>query len=128
MENNENKLLEIQIITTAIYIGSLLLSILLTYNDIKLNNKETTPLTNKQAANLSIFNRILVVVLTFIYLYISYKTREIAKSRNQKIWPFDLQICASELSMLATIIVLYVVIQTAGEQYSIVPGINNPSL
>lgn len=128
MENDENKLLEIQLITTTIYIGSLILSILLTYNDIKLNNNENTPLTNKQAANLSIFNRTLVVVLTFIYLYISYKTRENAKRSNQKIWPFDLQICASELSMLATVIVLYVVIQTAGEQYSIVPGINNPSL
>ena len=96
MNNNQNKLLEIQILTTTIYIGSLLLSIILTYNDIKLNNKENPPLTNKQAANLSIFNRTLVVILTFVYLYINYKSRENAKKKKQKLWPFDLQICASE--------------------------------
>lgn len=127
-KNNEIQLLDIQIIASVLYIGSLLISILLTYNDKQMTKKEKTILTNKEAANLSIFNRIFIVILTLTFLYTTYQSRENAKKENQKIWPFDLQLYSSELSLIATVIVLYVVIKTAGERYSIVPGINNPSL
>lgn len=127
-ENNEVYLLDIQIIASSLYIASLLLSIILTYNDKLITQNKKTILTNTQAANLSVFNRIFIVILTLIFLYSTYQSRENAKRENQKIWPFDLQMYASELSLLATIIVLYVVVETAGERYSIVPGINNPSL
>ena len=127
-KNNEVHLLNIQIVASSLYIASLLLSIILTYNDKLIIQKEKTILTNKQAANLSVFNRTFIVILTLIFLYITYQSRKNAKKENQNIWPFDLQMCASELSLLATIIVLYVVVETAGERYSIVPGINNPSL
>lgn len=127
-KNNEVNLLDIQLIASILYIASLTLSIILTYNDRQIAKKEKTILTNTQAANLSVFNRGFIVILTLVFLYITYQSRENAKKENQKIWPFDLQLCASELSLLATVIVLYVVVKTAGERYSIVPGINNPSL
>lgn len=127
-KNNEINLLEIQIIASILYIASLSLSIILTYNDRQIAKKEKSILTNTQAANLSVFNRGFIVILTLVFLYTTYQSRENAKKENQKIWPFDLQLCASELSLLATVIVLYVVVKTAGERYSIVPGINNPSL
>ena len=130
MKNNTNevKILDIQIIASILYIASLGISILLTYNDKQITLKKSPPLTNKQAANLSIFNRVFIVILSLVFLYATYQSRENAKKQNQKLWSFDLQMTASELSLLATIIVLYVVLETAGEQYSIVPGINNPSL
>lgn len=127
-KNNEINLLDIQIIASILYIASLSLSIILTYNDRQIAKKEKSILTNTQAANLSVFNRGFIVILTLVFLYTTYQSRENAKKENQKIWPFDLQLCASELSLLATVIVLYVVVKTAGERYSIVPGINNPSL
>lgn len=127
-KNNEVTLLDIQLIASILYIASLSLSIILTYNDRQIAKKEKTILTNTQAANLSVFNRGFIVILTLIFLYITYQSRENAKKEKQKIWTFDLQLCASELSLLATVIVLYVVVKTAGERYSIVPGINNPSL
>lgn len=127
-QNDEAHLLDIQIITTILFIVSLLISILITYNDRQIAKNESPILTGKQAANLSIFNRTVVVILTVIFLYINYKSRENARKDNEEMWPFNLQICASELSLLATIIVLYVVVETAGQQYTIIPGINNPSL
>lgn len=127
-QNDEAHLLDIQIIATVLFIGSLLISILITYNDRQVARNEKPPLTEIQAANLSIFNRLVVVILTLVFLYINYQSRENAKKDNEEMWPFDLQICASELSLLATIIVLYVVIETSGQQYTIIPGINNPSL
>lgn len=127
-KNNEVTLLDIQLIASILYIASLSLSIILTYNDKQIAKKKKPILTNTQAANLSVFNRGFIVILTLVFLYTTYQSRENAKKENQKIWPFDLQLCASELSLLATVIVLYVVVKTAGERYSIVPGINNPSL
>ena len=127
-KNDEAHLLEIQIIATVLFIVSLIISLLITYNDKQSVENKKPLLTNSQAANLSIFNRLFVVILTLVFLYVNYKSRENAKKDNEELWPFNLQICASELSLLATLIVLYVVIQTSGEQYAIVPGINNPNL
>ena len=126
--NEEIKLLDIQIITTLIYIGSLVLSIYLTYNDkLNLMNQKTI-FTKKQNINYSIFNRFLVVILTSIYLYISYENNKIAKKNNRNIKATKLQLNASELSLISTIIVLYVVISTSGEEYSIISGSGNPNL
>ena len=122
-KEREVKLLDIQLIAV-----SLIISISLTINDKQITKKKKSIFTNNQAKNLSIFNRIFIVGLTLTFLYISYQNRDIAKKEKKKIWPFDLQMYASELSLLATIIVLYVVIETSGEQYSIISGIENPSL
>ena len=127
-KEKEVKLLDIQLIATILYIVSLIISISLTINDKQITKKKKSIFTNNQAKNLAIFNRIFIVGLTLTFLYISYQNRDIAKKEKKKIWPFDLQMYASELSLLATIIVLYVVIETSGEQYSIISGIENPSL
>lgn len=127
-KKKEINLLNLQMITTIIYIGSLLISISLTYNDAKsLLNKK--PIYNtEQNKFISIGNRWLVLFLTFSYLYINYKNIYLAKDKKQNLWPFYLQAFSSELSVIASIVVLYVVIKTAGEQYSIVSGIENPTL
>lgn len=127
-KEKEVKLLDIQLIATILYIVSLIISISLTINDKQITQKKKSIFTNNQAKNLAIFNRIFIVGLTLTFLYISYQNRDIAKKEKKKIWPFDLQMYASELSLLATVIVLYVVIETSGEQYSIISGIENPSL
>jgi len=84
--------------------------------------------TEKQNRNLSIFNRLLVVILTCIFLYASYETKQLAKIKGEKLENFNLQIIASEISLISTLIVLYVVIQSQGDQYSIISGISNPNL
>ena len=126
--NKEANLLNIQLWTTVIYIGSLLISIVLTYDDKQKVQNKAGLFSKKQSGKLSIFNRSLVLLLTLSYLYISYNNVDLAKQKNKKIWPFNLQLFSSELSTLAAIIVLYVVIKTSGEQYSIVAGIGNPNL
>ena len=127
-KQREANLLDLQILATIIYIGSLILSIYLTYNDKQkvLNLKKI--FTEKQNINLSIFNRVLVVILTGIFLYASYENKELAKIKKEKLQNFDLQIYASWLSLIATIIVLYVIIDSQGSQYSIISGITNPNL
>lgn len=127
-KQKEINLLNIQMFTTIIYVGSLFVSLSLTYNDRQslLNKKELY--SKNQSQKISIGNRWLVLFLTLSYLFINYKNIDLAKEKGQKLWPFHLQTLSSELSTLAAIIVLYVVIKTEGEQYSIVSGIENPTL
>lgn len=127
-QKRETELLDLQLIATIIYIGSLIISIFLTYNDKLDVLKQNKLFTDKQNRNLSIFNRFLVVVLTFTFLYASYETRKIAKIKGEKLENFNLQVIASEISLISTLIVLYVVIKSQGEQYSIISGISNPNL
>lgn len=130
MKNNtkEIDLLTIQLWTTIFYVGSLFISISLTYDEReKLKNKSGI-FSETQNQTMSIFNRWLVLFLTLSFLYVSYQNVKLNKQKSQKTWPFELQLFSSELSTIAAIIVLYVVIKTSGEQYSIVSGIENPNL
>lgn len=128
MKDKEIKLLDFQIILTVIYIGSLILSIFITYNDrIELSDNRNI-FSKKQAKNYSIFNRILVLVLTLAFLFINYENFKITKHKGENTDNSYLQIVASEISTLATIIVLYVVLKSAGEDYTIISGVENPSL
>lgn len=127
-KQKEINLLNIQMWTTIIYIGSLFISISLTYNDKQSLLGKKSLYSDNQSQKISIGNRWLVLFLTFSYLFVNYKNINLAKEKSQKLWPFYLQSFASELSTLAAIIVLYVVIKTEGEQYSIVSGIENPTL
>ena len=126
--SKEVNLLNIQLWTTVIYVGSLIISIALTYDDKQKTQNKNGLFSKEQSNKISIFNRSLVLLLTFAYLYVSYNNLNLAKQKNQKIWPFQLQLFSSELSTIASIIVLYVVLKTSGEQYSIVAGIGNPNL
>ena len=128
MKDKEIKLLDFQIILTVIYVGSLILSIFITYNDrIELSDNRNI-FSKKQAKNYSIFNRILVLILTLAFLFINYENFKITKQKGENTDNSYLQIVASEISTLATIIVLYVVLKSAGEDYTIISGVENPSL
>lgn len=127
-KKKEENLLDLQIITTLVYIGSLILSIYITYNDKVTIANGKGFLSKKQNQNISIFNRTLVVVLTLIYLYISYENREIIEKKKGDRNAASLQVFASEISLVSTIIVLYVILKTSGEEYSIISGAGNPNL
>lgn len=124
----EIKLSNIEIITTIVYIGSLILSILLTINDKKKIKNDIPLFDDKLSKKLSIFNRTLVLILTLSFLYVSYENLKIAKEKGINETSNKLQLDASILSTIATIIVLYVVLKSSGEDYSIISGIENPNL
>ena len=62
------------------------------------------------------------------FLFINYENFKITKQKGENTDNSYLQIVASEISTLATIIVLYVVLKSAGEDYTIISGVENPSL
>lgn len=127
-EKEEVKLLNYQIIATILYIGSLGLSLLITFNDKLEEQGKGKIIEDKTYRNLTIFNRTLVLGLTLVYLYISYRNLSMAKEKKIDTNPFNLQAMASELSVIGAIIVLYVVITSENNIYSIIAGAENPVL
>ena len=110
--NEEIKLLDIQIIVSIITIITIIISITLIYNQkLDLQNKDTL-FSKSKTQKISLINRITLVVTASIFLYINYKLRDISESEGEDTKPYNLQIVSSYLTVIASIIVLYVVTST----------------
>lgn len=122
----EIKILNLQNIVTIVYIISLLLSIYITNvdKDCIIHHDKKHPNTIK----LSLFNRTLVVLLTILFLYISIQNKKIGIKKGKKTDLYNLQVMASGITLISTLIVLYVVIKSMGENYTIISGVSNPNL
>ncbi len=107
--DKEINAINIQLYTLIIALISAFISIIITYNQkLDLENKDT-PLNSKQLFNLTLFNRILVVVLSFVFLYVNYVLYKISKEEKEDLKAYILQIIASILVIASGIIALYVV-------------------
>ncbi len=126
MKNNkeEIKLLNIQLITSLIVIVTVTISLILTYNQkLNLKNKKTI-FNKKQTHNISYINRLTILITSIIFLLINYKLYQISKKEGEDLLVYNLQIIASILTTIASIIVFYVVsIEPAGDEIS---DIENP--
>lgn len=123
----ETKILNIQLAATFFFIISLVISFLLTYNE-KLKFTDKNFFNENDENKLALFNRIFVVVLSATFLYAAYQNRKIAKKKQEPLDSYSLQIFASELSTLAAVIALYIIITSYGENYTIIANIENPTL
>ena len=120
----EIKLLNIQLITSIIVIITIILSILLTYNQKKDIQNKNTIFTKKQTHNISYINRLTIFITAIIFLIINYKLYKISKKEGEDLLVYYLQITASILSTIAALIVFYVVsIEPSGDEIS---DIENP--
>ena len=117
----EEKLLNYQLITSIAFIVSLIISIILTYDEKKELLNEETIFSKDFDKYLNLFNRILALSIVCFILYINYETYKINKNKKTDIKPFEQQIIASILSIISAIIVLYVVI----ENWESIPSITN---
>ncbi len=120
----EIKILNIQLITSLIVIITIILSILLTYNQkLDIKNKKTI-FNKKQTHNISYINRLTILITAIIFLIINYKLYKISKKEGEDLLVYYLQILASILSSIAALIVFYVVsIEPSGNDIS---DIENP--
>ncbi len=121
--NDEIKIINIQLIALIVVIVSTILSILTTYNQ-KLNlEKKETIFNSKEQFNITIINRVLSLLIAIVFLYVNYKLYKISKSQNEDLKSYKLQILASTLTVISGIIILYVVKLSNGNNIS---DIENP--
>ena len=123
-KNEEIKQINIQIITLLILIVTTTISLLLTYNQkLSLQNKKTI-FNKKQTYKISYINRLIILIATIIFLIINYKLYQISKKEGEDLLVYYLQITASILTVIAALIVFYVVsIKPSGNEIS---DIENP--
>ena len=115
-----------QLILSALTIGTLIISMILTYNEkLIIENKEPI-LTDDENSGLLVINRIIAVFIAISFLGLNIydrKTKEHDGILNLKY--ADLQIDASALTLIASIIVLYVVMNDKSQP---ITNLENPQL
>ena len=98
--NIKLKIVNGQLIALFLFIVTLLISILLTYNE-KLNLEGKTPLfDNQKSLEIAIINRIIVVILGLYFVYTTIVNKELDDTNN-------IPILTSTLAFIASLIGLY---------------------
>lgn len=103
----ELKLINGQIIGIIFFIVTLIVSLLLTYNEKLQKENKTSLFTNKKALDIAFLNRLIVVLLGLYFLYTSYKRKDLGNNNLNNY--INLEIIASWLAFLASAIVFYIV-------------------
>lgn len=126
--NRKLSILNGQMITSALYILFLIISISLIYNEelVLLNKK---PLyTRTQASSIAVLNRTFALILVIYFLWANKELIKIADANNTNSSGLRTQMIASELSVLAAIIVLYVIVKDFNSSTYGVSQITNPEI
>ena len=124
MKEKEEQLLNLDILASIIFIGTIIVSIFLTYNEKK--NLYNEPLIkNKTAKKINITNRVIASILVITFFYINFSNYKIAKEKGKDLKYFNLQMVASTFTLIASFFVLYIVVSDRATQTS---SIENPNI
>ena len=105
-KNKEIKLINSQIIAITIFIITLLISLLLNYNEkLKLENKNLIFL-EKQSLYISLINRTIVLIIALYFIYNSYIRQKID---NKDDFNSNLELLAAFLAFISSFIAFYIV-------------------
>lgn len=104
----EAKLLKWQFVLTLLFIFTLIVSLTLTYNQILIHEKKEPLFKTKTSDDILTLNRTLSLLIAIAFLYINLEDKEVKEKNNLDLKTANLQIDAGVLSLIASIIVLYV--------------------
>ena len=125
-ENENSRLSNLQITFTLIYVGALLTSAFLTYNDKLRGEHRPTYLSKDATTKINFYNRSVIFLLIIGFLYINYKNRESAKQTNRDLTDFNLQLFVSFLSTFGDAIILYIAYKALVNRSNNVSEFENP--
>ena len=120
MNNNkkETQLLYIQMYGSILFIITIIVSTILTYNNIKKNNNEKKIFSEYTENEINLTNRIVITILVIIFTYINYCFYQINKQKNKRNLSKQ-ELIASILTLISGLILLNTTIK------SIEDNINN---
>ena len=115
--------INIQLVALLFTLITAIISIIITYNQkLELEQKETI-LSPKDSLKLTLFNRKLILLISFVFLYVNFTLLKISKEEGEDLKPYNLQILASLFIIVSGIIALYVVSLSTTENVS---DVENP--
>lgn len=104
-KNKEIKLINLSIIAITIFIITLLISLLLNYNEkLKLENKKLI-FDEKQSIYISLINRTIVLIIALYFIYNSYIRQKID---NKDDFNSNLELLAAFLAFISSFIAFYI--------------------
>lgn len=122
-KKEEIEVINVQLIALVFTVITAIISIIITYNQ-KLEIEEKEPLfTPKDSLKITLFNRKLILILSFVFLYVNLVLKQISKEEGEDLKPYNLQIVASLFIIVSGIIALYVVSLSNTENVS---DVENP--
>ena len=125
MEKEEIKYINYQLIGLGITLITTVIAIIITYNQKLGTAKKEKILSNKDSLKLTYFNRILILLIAILFLYINYRFYEKKKKKGVDIKGDILQITASILTIVGALIAIYVVSLSNTEN---IADIENPNI
>ena len=122
-KKEEIEAINIQLIALVFTVITSIISIIITYNQkLELEDKDTL-FTPKDSLKITLFNRKLILILSFVFLYVNLVLKQISKEEGEDLKPYNLQIVASLFIIVSGIIALYVVSLSNTENVS---DVENP--
>lgn len=103
--------IELQILLSIFFIFTTIISIILLYNEDLYIKYKKFILDPKNAYIIASINRIVILIILFLFLYANYVDKNIDILENKDLKADNLQIIASILTIISGIIVLYVTIE-----------------
>ena len=99
-----------QLIGTILYILSFVATITVIVNQRKVALNKKGFLTTEESQIIITLNKIFILLLLLLFLYLDFRSKKLAKNTNQDVSSLNLQIIASIISLVPALIGLYVVI------------------
>ena len=104
----ESKLIIAQIILSLILLFTTVISISLSYNFLMTLEKKEPIYSSSKSYDVLVFNRFLMFMVSLMFVYINVRDKNVKKKYDLEDEFADLQILASGLTLVASLIVLYV--------------------
>ena len=124
--NEENKLIDLNILSSILFIIGSLISLSITINEKQSINNKKKIYSNKQALNISFYNRILILAAVLISLYVGYNNYENEKDNTISKYKSSLLLTTNILTVIGALIILYVSYLNKQEQSLTVSDVENP--
>lgn len=122
-KKEEVNTINIQLVALVFTVITAIISIIITYNQkLEIEGKETI-FSPKESLKITLFNRKLILVLSFVFLFVNFVLLKISKEEGEDLKPYNLQILASLFIIVSGIIALYVVSLSTTENLS---DVENP--
>ena len=119
----EDDLINLQIGITIIFLVSVVLSTLISYNQKMLLEEKPSFWSREEEYYINLAYRTLAIIIVLVYLYIAIEAKKIGEMKKENLKGYDLDILVSTLFVIAAFISFYV-----AKNYRNFSDIENPNV
>ena len=123
-KQEEIKIINEQMLATILFIGTLVVSLLLSYNRKEKLKGKNKIFTEKQVRVISIANRVAVLAIVIFFFYIDNENIEVARLQKKDLKLLYLQELVETITIVTAILALYITVKSNNNEFV---GIENPN-